>query len=135
MTELFDIAIRFWLILVGLLVAGHYHCMANFLTKAPAWVKLMAGLTTAAGTGMVFCGVTGDIGKGALFAMGSTGPMTAIALGTFGAGAYISDQFRKAALIKQMGWRFVHEQDAIAEVARLAANSDRAPLESEQKSH
>jgi hypothetical protein len=135
MTEAFMVFLQAWLVIVGLLAAGHYHCMANFLTTSPAWVKVMAGLTTASGTGMVFSGVTGDIGMGAMFSLAAIGPMTAIALGTFGAGAYISDQFRKAALIKQMGWRFVHEQEAIAEVARMAANSDRAPLEPEQKSH
>lgn len=136
MAEFIDTFLRLWLIMFGLLVAGHYHCMANFITLSPAWVKLLAGVTTAAGTGMVVCGYTGDIGNGALFSMLVTGPMAAIQLGAWAAGARVSEQFLTATLVKQQGWRFVRDQEAMAEVARLAAaNSDMAPLDEKQKSN
>jgi hypothetical protein len=135
MADVLSAAVQLWLIVFGALVAGHYHCTANFITKAPLWVKIMTALVTAAGTGMIFCGLVGDIGHGALFALFATGPMVAVQLGALQAGVSISEQFRVAALIKQMGWRFVRDQQAMAEVARLAADSDYSRLaENEQKS-
>lgn len=130
--NLAELALRAWLIVTGLLVAGHYHCMANFLGRAPHLIRALALPTvTGAGIGMAFCGAVGATLQGALFGAAAAGLMAGINLAAWGAGAYVSAQLERAAevraQIKRDGWAFVRQFDQLAETAR-ALDSDRAPL-------
>lgn len=143
-----EMALRVWLVVAGLLVAGHYHCMANFIGRAPHAVRaLVLPSISGAGIGMAFCGAVGATLQGALFGAAAAGLMAVINLAAWGAGAYVSAQLERAAemraQIRREGWAFVHDYRSLAEAVntpdhdattaerpahhRQAAERERAP--------
>lgn len=115
-----EAALRLWLLAAGLLVAGHYHAMANFIGRAPHLIKaLTLPAVTGCGVGMAFCGAVGATLQGALFGAAAAGLMAVINLAAWGAGAYVSAQLERAAevraQIKRDGWAFVHDYRALAD--------------------
>lgn len=129
-----ETALRTWLIATGVLVAGHYHAMANFIGRAPHIIKALAlPAATGCGVGMAFCGAVGATLQGALFGAAAAGLMAVINLAAWGAGAYVSAQLERAAevraQIRRDGWAFVHDYRSLAEAVHTAdheaANTDR----------
>jgi hypothetical protein len=105
-----DIAARLYLIGAGLAVAVHFHCMANFLTQAPHLVKaLLVPAATAAGVGMAMSGAFGSISYGMMFGAAAAGAMAGIHIAAWSAGAYVSEQFARAARMRQNTTRFMRE--------------------------
>ena len=125
--------LRVWLIVSGLLVAGHYHAMANATKRAPMLIKfLVLPLLTGAGIGMVWAGWTGNATAGGLYSAAAAGLMVTVNLSVWASGAYVSAMFDRAATlreqIKKDGHLFVHGLRSMAEAAHLP-DTDAAPLE------
>lgn len=128
-----DVALRVFLFLAGALIAGHYLLMANFMRRAPHAVKAVAlPVLTASGVGMAACAFSGAVHMGLLFGTLAAGLMVAVNLAAWVAGAYVSDQFERAAEVRSQiqrdGWAFVRSYDGLTDVAR-SLDSDRAPLQ------
>lgn len=129
-----EMALRVWLLATGVLVAGHYHAMANFIGRAPHVIKALAlPAATGCGVGMAFCGAVGATLQGALFGAAAAGLMAVINLAAWGAGAYVSAQLERAAevraQIRREGWAFVHDVRSLADAVHTtdheAANTSR----------
>lgn len=125
-------ALRVWLVVTGLLVAGHYHAMAAATGRAPFFIKFMLlPLLTASGVGMVWAGGMGQLAMGALFAIGAAGLMVGVNLAVWASGAYVSAQFERAAAMKDQiareGNVFVSGLRSMADAANLPDSSP-APL-------
>jgi hypothetical protein len=132
-----DACLRVWLVVCGMLVAGHYHAMANFMREAPHVVKAIAlPLVTGAGVGMVYSGASGVLHLGMLFSVAAAGLMAIINLAAWSSGAYVSEQFARAAAvrrqIKRDGWAFVNSYKSMSEAVDLP-DSEPAPLEAQKK--
>ncbi len=126
-----DAALRLWLFCTGVLVAGHYHAMANFMGRAPHFVKALAlPSVTGAGVGMVVCAAMGATLQGALFGALAAGLMAIVNLAAWATGAYVSDQFEKADRMRR--YRRAFMRDAVngsEDLARfLEQDSNSAPL-------
>lgn len=66
--ELMIWTLRAVLVIGGLWIAGHHHCVANYITKAPHFIKaLMLPAVTASGVGMAVSGFWGYMEFGAVF--------------------------------------------------------------------
>lgn len=131
-----EAALRLWLIVSGVVVAGHYHAMANSITKAPSWLRALAlPVITSSGVGMAFCGLIGDISYAALFAILAAGVMPMVQLAAWGAGAYVSDQLARAERMKQHRNEFMSRAIGGAEQLSdmLDEESSPAPLTKEAK--
>ena len=131
-----DMTLRAWLILTGLFVAGHYHCMANFSGRAP-WIIKYAVLaaTTFAGVGMAVAGAAGMFNEAAYFSFAAVGLMVTINLAAFASGAYVSEQFERADRMKRYRKAFLRDAvNGSEDLARLLEqDSDTAPLTAELK--
>ena len=65
----FDVVTRVLLVVAGAGVSVHFFLIANFLQRAPHWLRLVVlPAAVAGGVGMVFCGITGRCDAGALLA-------------------------------------------------------------------
>jgi hypothetical protein len=127
--SLTEYALRVWLLVTGLLVAGHYHCMANYIKKAPHFVRALAlPAITGAGVGMAVCALWGSTLQGAMFGAAAAGLMAIINLAAWGAGAYVSEQLERAAEVREQinrdGWAFVREFDQLTEHAKMAEEAE-----------
>ena len=119
------------LVVFGVTVATHYHAMANFMRRAPHFVKLLLlPLITGAGVGMAYCGWVGSNFQGALFGTLCAGSMTVVNLAAWRSGAYVSDKFDKAARLRKKirrdAWVLVREYDQLADAFR---SSNHAPMD------
>ena len=126
-----EYAIRVWLLVTGLLVAGHYHCMANYIKRAPHFVRALAlPAITGAGVGMAVCALMGSTMQGAMFGAAAAGLMAVINLAAWGAGAYVSEQLERAAEVREQinrhGWPLVRDFDQLTEHAKLAEQSEQS---------
>ena len=131
-----DMALRLWLLFTGLLVAGHYHCMANFSGRAPLVIKYaVLPAATFAGVGMAVAGGVGMFNEAAYFSFAVAGLMVTVNLAAFASGAYVSEQFERADRMKR--YRNAFLRDAVngsEDLARmLEQDSDTAPLTAERK--
>jgi hypothetical protein len=131
-----DVALRAWLMFTGLLVAGHYHAMANYLGRAPHLIKAVAlPSVTGAGVGMAVCAAAGATLQGAMFGALAAGIMALVNLAAWRSGAYVSEQFERADRMKR--YRNAFLRDAVngsEDLARLLEqDSDTAPLTAERK--
>lgn len=125
-------ALRVWLVVSGLLVAGHYHAMANATKRAPVFIKyIVLPLLTGAGIGMVWAGATGAALEGGLFSAAAAGCMVVVNLAVWASGAYVSAAFERAADVREQinrsGHLFVNEMRTLAEAVR-PTDTDAAPL-------
>lgn len=85
------------LVVGGLWIAGHYHCMANYVTKAPHFIKgLMLPLVTASGVGMAICGAVGNVYIGAVFGTSAAVSMSIVSFAVWRSGVYVSKQLARA---------------------------------------
>lgn len=128
-------ALCVWLVVAGLAVAVHYHCMANFITKAPHWVRgVVLPVLTAAGVGMVWAGLSGNVPTGALFALLAAGLMPAVHLAAWAAGAYVAEQFERAERLKRQRYAFLRDAvDGATDMAKfLDSGSNVTQLASRQ---
>jgi len=93
---------RGYLVVSGLVIAGHFHCAANFLTEAPHYVKaiIMPGVV-ACGVGMAVSGFWGYMEFGAICGALAAGFMAALNMVAWGTGLYISSQISLAYKIKR----------------------------------
>jgi hypothetical protein len=120
MNDFVESALRVWLVVAGLIIAGHYHAMANYIRRAPHLVRgILLPAITGASVGMAYCGVVGMTFHGAMLGTLSAGLMSAINLAAWSSGAYVSEQFERAARIrariKQDGWAFVRDYDQMTD--------------------
>ena len=108
--QLFDDIVRAVLVVCGLFVAVHFHFMANFITRAPWFVRFVSlpGVQFS-GTGMMFCGILGDVGLGLLLSLSALSFGSTIQYAAWSAGAYVAQQFEMAARANQAGWAFVNQ--------------------------
>ena len=128
-----DVGLRVFLFLAGALIAGHYLLMANFMQRAPHSIKALAlPALTASGVGMAACAFSGAVHMGLIFGTVASGLMVFVNLAAWAAGAYVSEQFERAAEVREQinrdGWVFVRQYDQVAEAARVL-DSDHAPLQ------
>jgi hypothetical protein len=132
-----DLIMRVLMVATGLLVAGHYHCMANFISRAPHTVRLLLVCASAAGVGMAATAVLGTVLQAAYFAVAASACMVLINLAAFAAGAYVSEQFARADRMKRNRQMFMREAvDGAVDMARfLDAESQPAPLEATVPPH
>jgi hypothetical protein len=131
-----DLALRAWLMFTGLLVAGHYHCMANFSGRAPLVIKYaVLPAATFAGVGMAVAGGVGMFNEAAYFSFAVAGLMVTVNLAAFASGAYVSEQFERADRMKRYRNAFLREAiNGSEDLARLLEqDSDTAPLTAERK--
>lgn len=131
-----ELALRAWLLFTGLLVAGHYHAMANFLGRAPHLIKAVAlPSVTGAGVGMAVCAAAGATLEGALFGTTAAGIMALVNLAAWRSGAYVSEQFERADRMRRHRHAFLREAvNGSEDLARLLEqDSDTAPLTAERK--
>ena len=85
------------LVIGGLWIAGHHHCVANYITKAPHFIKaLMLPMVTASGVGMAICGVMGNVYIGAVFGTVAAVTMSIVSFSVWRSGVYVSKQFARA---------------------------------------
>jgi hypothetical protein len=136
LTPVQDFGLRIWLLFVGLLVAGHYHCMANFSGRAPLFIKYaVLPASTFAGVGMAVSGAVGMFNEAAYFSFAAVGLMVTINLAAFASGAYVSEQFERADRMKRYRAHFLREAvNGSEDLARLLEqDSDTAPLSAERK--
>lgn len=95
--ELMIWALRVVLVIGGLWIAGHHHCVANYITKAPHFIKaLMLPAVTASGVGMAVCGLMGNLYVGALFGTLAAVTMSIVSFSVWRSGVYISNQLARA---------------------------------------
>lgn len=95
--ELMVWALRVVLVVGGLWIAGHHHCVANYITKAPHIVKaLMLPAVTASGVGMAICGVMGNLYIGAVFGTVAAVSMSIVSFAVWRSGMYVSKQLARA---------------------------------------
>jgi hypothetical protein len=132
-----DAAVRVLLFVGGLAIAVHYLLMANFMARAPHSIKAIAlPAITASGVGMAACALSGALHMGLLFGTLAAGVMVGVNLAAWAAGAYVSNQFQRAAevrdQIKRDGWAFVRSYDQLADAARVL-DTDHAPLPDPQR--
>lgn len=128
-------ALRVWLVVAGLLVAGHYHAMANATQRAPVLIKYLAlPLLTGAGVGMVWAGYTGNAPAGGLYSAAAAGLMVTVNLAVWASGAYVSTAFERAAEVREQirreGHLFVDSVRTMAEAVHVP-DTDAAPLQAE----
>lgn len=129
-----DLALRFWLLVTGLMVAGHYHAMANFTGRAPLLIKyLVLPSITFAAVGMAVAGFAGRYSEAAYFSFAVAGLMVTINLAAFASGAYVSEQFERAARLKRHRKAFLHEAVNGAEDLAHLLDQDSAPAPLEAK--
>ena len=136
LAHLADVALSAWLIITGVFVAGHYHCMANFSGRAPVFIKYaVLPATTFAGVGMVVSGAVGMFNEAAYFSFAAVGLMVTINLAAFASGAYVSEQFERADRMKRYRAHFLREAvNGSEDLARLLEqDSDTAPLTADRK--
>lgn len=89
---------RLLLLASGFGVAVHYHLMANFMQRAPAWVKAVAlPLATAGGVGMIVCAASASILGGVLSSGVAMCAVVSINLGAWANGAHVSALFERQA--------------------------------------
>lgn len=120
MIEFADQIVRGVLIVAGLVIAGHYLAMANCMKKAPHFVKiLLLPAITGTGVGMAYCGWAGLEFYGALLGTVSAFCMTCLNLAAWHSGAYVSEQFNRAAKIRERIKRdanvFVRQYDQLTD--------------------
>jgi hypothetical protein len=97
-----DFIERVALFVFGILISGHYLLIANYIKRAPHLIKIFAlPATAASGVGMAVCGASGDINLGAHFALAASVSMIIVNVSAWLAGAYISEQFEKAARVRE----------------------------------
>lgn len=125
-----DVALRVFLFIAGAAIAGHYLLMANFMQRAPHSVKAVAlPALTASGVGMAACAFSGAVHMGLLFGTLASGLMVFVNLAAWAAGAYVSEQFERAAEVREQirreGWAFVRKFDQFTDVASLAESHQR----------
>lgn len=95
--ELMVWTLRAVLVIGGLWIAGHYHCMANYITKGPHFIKgLMLPAVTASGVGMAVCGAMGNLYIGALFGTVAAVTMSIVSFAVWRSGMYVSKQLARA---------------------------------------
>lgn len=95
--ELLIWGFRALLLIGGLWIAGHHHCMANYVTKAPHYVKaLLLPAITASGVGMAICAVMGNVWVGAVFGTMSAVLMSIVSFTVWRSGLYVSRQLARA---------------------------------------
>lgn len=95
--ELMIWALRVVLVIGGLWIAGHHHCVANYITKAPHFIKgLMLPLVTASGVGMAVCGAMGNLYIGAVFGTVAAVTMSIVSSAVWRSGMYLSKQLARA---------------------------------------
>lgn len=95
--ELMIWAFRALLLVGGLWIAGHHHCMANYITKAPHFVKgLLLPAITGSGVGMAICGLMGNVWVGAVFGTASAVLMSVVSFAVWRSGLYVSRQLARA---------------------------------------
>lgn len=133
-----EAALRLFLFVTGVLIAGHYLLMANFMQRAPHFVKAVAlPVLTASGVGMVACAFSGALSMGLIFGSLAAGFMVAVNVAAWSAGAYVSEQFDRAAevraQIRRDGWVFVRRFDQMTDAAR-GFDSEPTPLEPQSAS-
>ena len=85
------------LVIGGLWIAGHHHCVANYITKAPHFIKaLMLPAVTASGVGMAVCGAVGNVYVGAVFGTSAAVAMSIVSFSVWRSGLYVSRQLARA---------------------------------------
>lgn len=95
--ELMIWTLRAVLVIGGLWIAGHHHCVANYITKAPHFIKaLMLPAVTASGVGMAICGVMGNLYIGAVFGTVAAVTMSIVSFAVWRSGVYVSKQLARA---------------------------------------
>ena len=124
---------RAWIVVAGLVGAGHYHAMASASKRAPLLIKYLAlPLMSGAGIGMVWGGVTGNTAAISFYSGAAAGLMVIVNVSAWGSGAYVSAVFERAAALREQiakdGHIFVHGLRNMAEAAHLP-DTDAAPLE------
>lgn len=114
---------RVLLVVAGVGVFAHYLLMANFMQRAPWWVKSMAlPVATFGGVGMVFCGVTGSFLGGAMASTVAMSAVIAINLAAWSNGAHVSVLFerqaqaRDLAKVRGLMREFRHEVEEISDL-------------------
>lgn len=101
--ELMIWALRVVLVIGGLWIAGHHHCVANYITKAPHFIKaLMLPAVTASGVGMAVCGAMGNLYVGALFGTLAAVTMSIVSYVVWRSGMYVSKQLARAYDVRRM---------------------------------
>jgi hypothetical protein len=87
----FDLAMRLVCIVAGIATAAHYHCMANFVTRAPHLCKLfvLPGITGSA-VGLVYAGFVGDPFWMLVFSVCGLSLLTTMNLIVWKSGAHVS---------------------------------------------
>lgn len=125
-----DVALRVFIFIAGAAIAGHYFLMANHMQRAPHSVKALAlPALTACGVGMAACAFSGAVHMGLLFGTLASGLMVFVNLAAWAAGAYVSEQFERAAQVREQirreGWAFVRKFDQFTDVASLAESRQR----------
>lgn len=95
--ELMIWTLRAVLVIGGLWIAGHHHCVANYITKAPHFIKaLMLPAVTASGVGMAVCGAMGNVYIGAVFGTVAAVTMSIVSFAVWRSGVYVSKQLARA---------------------------------------
>lgn len=123
MSDYTDQLISGLLIFAGLVISVHYFIMANCMKQAPHFVKmLLLPITTGAGVGMAYCGVYGLYYYGALLGAVSSCSMALINFAAWHSGAYVSEQFNRAAKVRERINRdanlFVRQYDQMTDSIR-----------------
>jgi hypothetical protein len=130
MNDFVESALRVWLVIAGLIIAGHYHAMANYIRRAPHLVRgILLPAITGASVGMAYCGVVGMTFHGAMLGTLSAGLMSAINLAAWSSGAYVSSMFDRAAEMRERihrrGYLFVSDIRSMADAVNLPEAEER----------
>jgi cytochrome c oxidase assembly factor CtaG len=84
------------MIVCGLAVSIHYFLVANFVTKAPKWVKIIVlPMCVGAGLGMVYCAIKSRTDVGLFFSLWGLTSVMVVHLEAWRRGYCISRQFSK----------------------------------------
>lgn len=88
--------LRFVQLGAGLAVTLHYMWMANYITRAPHYVRaLLLPMTTGAGVGLIVASISGDTHWAAIFSTAACGSMAALQVAAWAAGAHVSKEFER----------------------------------------
>lgn len=89
---------RLLMLAAGFGIAAHYHLMANFITRAPHFVRaFLLPVATAGGVGMIACAVTGNLLGGLLASEIAVSAVILVNLAAWDAGMHASAAFEAAA--------------------------------------
>lgn len=91
-------AARLLMLVAGLGIAAHYHLMANFITRAPHFVRaVLLPVATAGGVGMIACAATGNLIGGLVATEIAVSAVILVNLAAWDAGMHASAAFEAAA--------------------------------------